>query len=537
MEPFEMREIWSLINPWTFAALALVLSPLAAHLGGMWGWTVGAASLAVLAVPTCLSALTGHRKAAVATAIIASCGCILEAGFLLGHDDSQPDFGFAMLSVGVLLGLSGMIIGVIEPLQSELHRLGQQASDYVRDLYQRGRDETGQVAVTPISSKGTQGGVTGTDASDFPAGVKDLDRKAGDEGVNHPMLLLTLQDVGRRIAGHLDLDLLIPTIIATANHLLKCKRCQIYLWNPQTNTLRTIATNTQSRDQGFVPSPDCGVGRWVLEKRQIITRRDVERDYNLQWLLEEEPQLPDAVAPLCTGGELLGLLVLDGVEQDTTNFARLLYILTDISSLAIKNAQLFKRIEDMARRDGLTGLLNHASFQEMLRATTAVADSEQRALTIIMCDVDHFKKFNDTFGHQAGDHVLRETARLWLAVMPDYAIVARYGGEEFICALPHDDALKGAELAEMLRAQLESFPLFFEGQELRVTASFGVAELNKSARTTQELIRLADEAMYRAKKSGRNRVCVSHAPHAITANNQGGRLADETDSLAASSFN
>lgn len=497
-----MRETRTVLYPWAYAGLAAILIPVALYLSAVWNWTSGAASLAVLAVPTCLAALTGQRSAAAVTVLIAACGCVLDGGAFFGGSGSQPEFGFTMLSVGVLLGMSGTVIGIVEPQHAELRRLDEQVGEYVLNLYrQQQRDES---AATRNSS------------SELVPQQPPV--ATGEDGpVNYPMLLLTLQDVGRRISSHLDIDTLVPTIIATAKHLLKCAHCQLYLWNGQAGTLKSAGPLAPRRDQSYTPHPQRGVARWVLENRQIITRDDVLRDYTLRGLLDEEARVPDAIAPLTIGGELLGLVVLDGVEQDTRNFSRLLYILTDISALALKNAQLFRRIESMARRDGLTGLLNHASFQESLHATLSVAQAERRPLTVIMSDVDHFKKFNDTYGHQAGDHVLRETARLWQAVMPDYAIIARYGGEEFICILPDDDAPRASELAEILRAQLESFPLFFEAQELKVTASFGVAEFGRPATTPQELIRAADEAMYRAKKQGRNRVCASHALPAAPA--------------------
>jgi diguanylate cyclase (GGDEF)-like protein len=123
-----------------------------------------------------------------------------------------------------------------------------------------------------------------------------------------------------------------------------------------------------------------------------------------------------------------------------------------------------------------------------------------------MSDLDHFKKLNDTYRHQAGDHVLRETAALWRAVLPDTAVIGRYGGEEFICALPRDDLDRATELAELMRRQIESYVFDFEGWQLHVTASFGVAQLGRPAQTAHELIRLADEGLYAAKATGRNRV-------------------------------
>jgi diguanylate cyclase (GGDEF)-like protein len=259
---------------------------------------------------------------------------------------------------------------------------------------------------------------------------------------------------------------------------------------------------------------------WVLANRQIITRQAIRDDYTLQRLAHEDPHLPEAIAPLAVGGEILGLLIVDDVAEDSQNFVRLLYVLSNIYALGIKNAQLFKRIEDMARRDGLTGLLNHATFQEALQELIAEAAAASTPVTVVMSDIDRFKQFNDTHGHQAGDHVLREVARLWKAVLPDYAVVARYGGEEFICALPHDGVERGRELAEVLRQTIAGHTVDFAGRELKVTSSFGVAELNAAAATPAELIKAADALLYRAKESGRNRVVAA------------GRLADAAEPAA-----
>ncbi len=244
---------------------------------------------------------------------------------------------------------------------------------------------------------------------------------------------------------------------------------------------------------------------WVIANRQMITRQTMEQDVTLAPILAQDRRPPDAIAPLSVGGELLGLLVVDQILEDSNTFVRLLYILANISALALKNAQLFTRIEVMARHDGLTGLLNHNAFHEEIQRLNERFTSTM-PLSVIMGDVDHFKTINDDFGHPAGDHVLRETARLWKAVLPDGAIIGRYGGEEFICILPDHEQAGGEELANILRQTLQELPFHFEGREISVTASFGVAERTSPDMSNHLLIRHADEAMYRAKSMGRNRV-------------------------------
>jgi diguanylate cyclase (GGDEF)-like protein len=478
-----MRDFPISISPWTCLLLVILLGPLSVYVGGEEDLTLGAASLAFLLLPTCVAALSGSRKIVWVTATLAAASCLAELVVGRAAENELADLLFPIFAAGVLLACNLFIALSAEQLHRKLRELSAQVHDYLRQLYESDRR---------------------TAAGNSAAGER---AEAAGEPVNHAMLLLTLQDVGRRISSNLDLDTLIPTIVNTASTLLKCGQCQIFLWDAENQILRNPLPDRNRRGNDYIPHPQLGMAGWVLAQRHILTRQDIHNDYTLRHILEEEPLPPDAAAPLSVGGELLGLLVLHDVEDESPNFTRLLYILSNMSALGIKNAQLFKRIEEMARRDGLTGLLNHATFQENLRKLADQSEQQGRPLTVVMSDVDHFKKFNDTHGHQAGDHVLREVARLWQAVMPDYAVLARYGGEEFICALPGDDTGRAFELAELLRRTLADFPMSFEGRQLQVTASFGVAELGRPARNIADVIRSADEALYKAKQGGRNQVC------------------------------
>jgi diguanylate cyclase (GGDEF)-like protein len=167
-----------------------------------------------------------------------------------------------------------------------------------------------------------------------------------------------------------------------------------------------------------------------------------------------------------------------------------------------------------ATRDFLTGAWNHRAIMEILERELARTHREGTSLGVILGDLDHFKKINDTHGHRAGDAVLRETARRMEVGMRPYDYLGRYGGEEFLVVVPGGDHESTARLAERLRQRLASEPIFHEDQSIRVTGSFGVA-----VRTGQEAVRLhtlldeADKALYRAKRQGRNRVdCTPTVP-------------------------
>jgi diguanylate cyclase (GGDEF)-like protein len=162
-------------------------------------------------------------------------------------------------------------------------------------------------------------------------------------------------------------------------------------------------------------------------------------------------------------------------------------------------------LREQATHDGLTGLLNRAAILEMLERETARSKREDRPLTIIMADLDHFKWVNDSFGHPVGDQVLRRAGQLLLAELRHYDTVGRYGGEEFLIVLPGCDAPSANALAERLRDAVAAQPLLDGDHSIRVTISMGMASLQRSM-SSSDLIRHADDALYRAKRAGRNRV-------------------------------
>lgn len=163
------------------------------------------------------------------------------------------------------------------------------------------------------------------------------------------------------------------------------------------------------------------------------------------------------------------------------------------------------KLAGLATTDGLTGLNNHRKFQEYLEQEFAIARRNKTPLSLILLDVDHFKKFNDEFGHQAGDEVLRRVGRALQSAARESDFVARYGGEEFVIVLPGTDYSHSKDAAERFRKFIEACEWPYQP----VTASFGVASLTCSINAREKLIALADSALYTAKRKGRNRVCLA----------------------------
>jgi len=165
-------------------------------------------------------------------------------------------------------------------------------------------------------------------------------------------------------------------------------------------------------------------------------------------------------------------------------------------------------LSNLAHLDGLTGCFNRKYILDYLETEVKRCQKLELPLSLIMLDLDHFKLINDTYGHLTGDYVLKETVRLLRdKVLRTSDVLGRYGGEEF-CVIMSEAALRtGVDVAERIRKAVEKNEYLFEGKTLTMTVSAGVAQINKKDETSKDLIEVADKALYKAKESGRNKVC------------------------------
>jgi two-component system, cell cycle response regulator len=177
-----------------------------------------------------------------------------------------------------------------------------------------------------------------------------------------------------------------------------------------------------------------------------------------------------------------------------------------IIDLQLNLLQAREELRERASKDLLTMLPNRSAIAHTLENEIARCHRDHRTVGIILLDLDHFKKVNDTLGHFAGDAVLRETALRLRSNMRPYDQVGRYGGEEFLVVLPNCDLEQAANQAERMRQRLHATSMMVDGGELQVSASFGVTISDGSERSPDVFVRVADEALYRAKANGRNRI-------------------------------
>lgn len=203
------------------------------------------------------------------------------------------------------------------------------------------------------------------------------------------------------------------------------------------------------------------------------------------------------------------------VDGDQIKIGRTIFKFLSGSNI---EAQYHDEIYRLTTTDGLTQIYNKRYFIKEMEREMSRSLRYQRMLSLVMCDIDHFKGINDTYGHLAGDHVLRQVAKRITTHIRRDDIFARYGGEEFAMLLPEIDRVHGAKLAEKLRRLVEAEPFVFDNIPIAVTLSMGVADLGEyleavqSAPDPEEInpfafIKLADDRLYEAKRTGRNRIC------------------------------
>jgi two-component system, cell cycle response regulator len=364
------------------------------------------------------------------------------------------------------------------------------------------------VAAGDLQTRVEAGGVADVArvAQAFNAMTDHLRAYIGELKSSRDELQHSLDRMGATLSTTLNLEGMLEVILDTAMVTLGASAGGLYLRRHPGREL------TLEVVQGY-PAPS----RAVLLLEEGIAGRAaggipvlVPRD-SVEPLAPVEPQADTAVAvPLVRGERTMGVIALYGRptpepfgHQDVETLAAF----AAQASVAIENVLLHQETEQLSITDGLTGLWNRRYLELSLRKEIERASRFNRPLTVLMIDIDRFKDVNDRFGHQRGDGVLVEvTRRIMGTIRTQIDFVARYGGEEFVVVLPETPGEGGTVVAEKVRSAVRDHPFVGDGSHLTITVSVGVAVFPIDGLTSEDLIRAADQAMYRAKRAGRDRV-------------------------------
>ncbi len=283
----------------------------------------------------------------------------------------------------------------------------------------------------------------------------------------------------------------------------------VFITNTSRNRVEVMSSwgDSVQSTPDFHPQ-DC----WALRRGRLHTCNHHQSGLRCQHIPADQAIAMSFCIPMIAQGETLGLFYLSTNNPNDLPDAKrqIARTVAEQVALAIANLNLRETLQYQSIRDPLTGLFNRRYLEETLTQEIARGQRQQNPICVVMIDVDHFKRFNDTYGHDVGDYVLQSIGRLLKESVRGSDIACRYGGEEMTLILPESSLEETRMRAEAIREAIAKLTLAYNGQHLgNLTISLGVAGFPKHGTTGTSLIQAADAALYRAKAAGRNRVVIA----------------------------
>jgi len=334
-----------------------------------------------------------------------------------------------------------------------------------------------------------------------------------DEAVDREGLL----EIAIAVNSAPSLDEILRVVIERVTEIIPHDRSSIALLDEETGMIEfqvlesSVALQPSELVQRALLDESTVLG-WVMLHREVHLRHSLAERYPFKRLQLGEEVPSHIIAPLLGREKPLGVLIIGSYQEnafsdeDAALFARY----AKLTAIAIENLRHYEAARDHAIRDPLTRTYNRRHFHEVLSRELARIGRYGGSLSLLMLDVDHFKSLNDRFGHLVGDQVLRNTAAVLRAHVRESDLVFRYGGEEFALLLPGTDAAAAMRVAEKLLEFVREKEILkpSQSEDIRVTASIGVASAPEDAQTFEGLVACADQALYKAKAVGRDRAVV-----------------------------
>jgi len=323
-------------------------------------------------------------------------------------------------------------------------------------------------------------------------------------------------EIAAATAGAEDLDAVLDVIARSLRRLFPVDGAGLGLLEGDSVMLRQVLGRDGSapREPERLPADASHLMGWVIRHERPLWRNDVSAEMRFSEKPARGGLRSDMTIPLRARGRVMGAFRVGCRRRhafDPEDF-EVLKRCADMTAVAVETQRLLLATRRLAELDGVTGVYNHRHFRTLLDQEVERARRGDRPVALVMIDIDDFKRFNDTYGHQAGDEVLRHVAQTVARVLRRSDVVARYGGEEFVVLLADAGAPEAVRVAETIRAEVEKTPVTPAGmlRPLQVTVSLGVASFPADAINGPDLVAAADRGLYQAKRTGKNRVC--HAP-------------------------
>jgi diguanylate cyclase (GGDEF)-like protein len=316
----------------------------------------------------------------------------------------------------------------------------------------------------------------------------------------------------RILGGILDIDEVVDGVMKIMSDILVYPASGLLLAGPGGNYIyrgRSLGAHTNYHLKAVNRDKD-GLISGVAAQAEPVAIEDISiRD-------DYEPLRPNAkslmLVPMIAHGKTTGVLSAESPQVGAfkERDLKILSVVARSAAMALENATLHRKMEELTVTDDLTGIYNYRYFAVKLKEEQRRADRYNLPLSLIMLDIDWFKSFNDKYGHEVGNMVLKGIATVVKKCIRDVDIFCRYGGEEFIIILPQTPRDEVARIGERIRQQIETTSFGGEGglPALKVTVSAGVSSFPENGKPNDELLSVTDQALYRAKGAGKNMVCV-----------------------------
>lgn len=330
-----------------------------------------------------------------------------------------------------------------------------------------------------------------------------------EKKLNELSLLIELSSA---LNSSLELDDILESLVQILQKKMNYLSLVVLLWDEDERVLRVKrAFGYEDGEQlkNMIFRLGEGISGRVAESGEMILVNDTTNDERfLHYKGKKIISGSFLSIPMKFKGEIIGVLNFSrpGTFMFKDEEVELLKAVANQAAIAIKNAELYQKTLELSITDALTGLYNRRYFFKRFSETIDNSLRYNTGFAVLMIDIDHFKQFNDKFGHKAGDEILKRVAYIFSSRIRKVDIVARYGGEEFIVLFPRMRKKEAIDLGEKLRKNVELSKFVFEGEpiEQKITVSIGVAAYPEDSKEPRDIIELADKALYEAKRRGRN---------------------------------
>lgn len=325
--------------------------------------------------------------------------------------------------------------------------------------------------------------------------------------------MIKIPIVVQRLNTTLKVEEVISSIIQLVSDIIPTNKVELYYLDITDNLLKKISSINPEENGKVTYAIGEGLIGMAAQHRMIKLKKHFDKTHTQKKDTQEFASQIWMAVPIIFKDRLFGVIGIGQVKQPVGNESDIMKMIADIAGVALINQAMLGEAKEKANTDSLTGLNNRYYFLQVSQAFVEKAVRESTSISFFMFDIDNFKHYNDTNGHNEGDRLLKELSDVIRGVTRKNAVIVRYGGEEFLVMLPGISKEDAFIYAERLREKVSTYPFAHrEKQPLGcVSISGGVASFPNDGDTIFKIIQLADESLYKAKSEGRNRV-IAHKP-------------------------